>query len=115
MTTPEERMPRVTATSNAESVCATSDKRLGKRLSEVADPDRRVPSVGDSADLTNRCPTCLVETVHRRDHPSRVVLFANDVPVGDGRGPTPVTTAEALRERCGNQEAKGVHAGGSHR
>jgi uncharacterized protein len=58
----------------------------------------------------------LVETVHRTYQPSRVLAFADDVPVGQGRVPidgkpaayvcrnrtcdAPVTTAEALRERC---------------
>ena len=58
----------------------------------------------------------LVETVHRTSQPSRVSAFADDVPVGQGRVPidgkpaayvcrnrtcdAPVTTAEALRERC---------------
>ena len=57
----------------------------------------------------------LVETVHRTYQPSRVLAFADDVPVGQGRGPidgkptayvcrnraceAPVTTAEALRRQ----------------
>ena len=57
----------------------------------------------------------LVETVHRSYQPSRVLAFADDVPIGQGRVPidgklaayvcrdrtcdAPVTTAEALRER----------------
>ena len=58
----------------------------------------------------------LVETVHRSYQPSRVLAFADDVPVGQGRVPiegkpaayvcrnrtcdAQVTTVEALRERC---------------
>jgi len=58
----------------------------------------------------------LLETVHRAYQPSRVLAFADDVPVGQGRVPingkpaayvcrnrtcdAPVTTVEALRERC---------------
>ena len=58
MRTPEERMPRLNATSNAESARPTSDKRLD----DAANPDRRLPSAGGpTADLANRCPTCLVE------------------------------------------------------
>jgi len=57
----------------------------------------------------------LVESVHRSYQPSRVLAFADDVPIGQGRVPidgklaayvcrertcdAPVTTAEALRER----------------
>ena len=59
----------------------------------------------------------LVATVHRTYQPARVLAFADDVPVGQGRVPidgkpaayvcrnrtcdAPVTTVEALRERCG--------------
>jgi uncharacterized protein YyaL (SSP411 family) len=58
----------------------------------------------------------LVETVHRTYQPSRVLAFADDVPIDRGRGPidgkpaayvcrnrtceAPLTSAEALRERC---------------
>jgi uncharacterized protein len=57
----------------------------------------------------------LVETVHRTYQPSRILAFADDVPIGQGRGPidgkpaayicrnrtceAPLTSAEALRER----------------
>src|ERR1700724_3199113 len=56
----------------------------------------------------------LVETVHRTYQPSRILAFADDVPIGQGRGPidgkpaasvcrnrtwkAPLTSAEALRE-----------------
>ena len=58
----------------------------------------------------------LVEAVHRAYQPSRVLALADDVPIGQGRAPVdgkptayvcrnrtceaPLTTAEALRERC---------------
>jgi uncharacterized protein YyaL (SSP411 family) len=58
----------------------------------------------------------LLEAAHRVYHPSRVLAFADHVPIGEGRVPpngqpaayvcrnrtcdAPVTTVEALRERC---------------
>ena len=58
----------------------------------------------------------LVEAVHRSYHPARILAFAEDVPIGQGRHPVggqpaaylcrkrncdaPVTSAQALLERC---------------
>ena len=58
----------------------------------------------------------LVEAVHRTYHPARVLAFAEDVPIGQGRHPVggqpaayvcrnrscdaPVTSAKALLEYC---------------
>ena len=55
MKTPSERIPRSNALSNPKSACSTSDQRL----SDAVVTGR---SAGDlTADLANRCPTCLVE------------------------------------------------------
>ena len=43
-------------TSNTEKAGATREESLSK----ASDSDRRLSS-GDSVDLANRCPTCLVE------------------------------------------------------
>ena len=64
----------------------------------------------------------LVQAVHRSYQPSRVLAFADDVPIGQGRGPldgkpaayvcrnrtceAPLTSAEALRERCSKSAAR---------
>lgn len=51
-------MSHLNAASNvAGSTCATPKKRFG----EVADPDRRLPTACDTANLANHCPLCLVE------------------------------------------------------
>ena len=51
-------MTHLNAASNTtESTYATPENSLG----EVADPDRRLAEAGDSADLANHCPLCLVE------------------------------------------------------
>ncbi len=60
----------------------------------------------------------LVEIAHRTYQPSRILAFADDVPIGQGLGPiggkpaayvcrnrtceAPLTSVEALRERCSN-------------
>ena len=50
----KEGMSRLT--SNTEKAGATREESLSK----ASDSDRRLSS-GDSVDLANRCPTCLVE------------------------------------------------------
>jgi uncharacterized protein YyaL (SSP411 family) len=69
-----------------------------------------------AGDRTHSSLLPLVEAVHQTYQPARVLAFADDVPIGQGRGPvdgkpaayvcqnrtcdTPLTSAEALRKRC---------------